>query len=646
LVSYARKPDETISFPFLQVRFQYWLKELRRMVSVVNHQPEIKFADNLKMDEKQQHLPLVHCRECGSMGWGAIKKEEDSHLTTDLNEFYQVFFKHLPKIQFVFPLAENEKVDDPTDIGYVCPVCLKISAKKGSCTSCDNQTLIKCYLPRSISQTRNNRVVSHNDCPMCQTKNGLTILGSRAASLTSVVIDQIMASSFNDDKKLVAFSDSVQDAAHRAGFFSARTYRTNFRIALNAIIQSELTDIFFPELIEKFTNHWKHLMKEDDYVATFIAPNMEWLRDYEYLQQFGHLPNGSKLPNMVDKRIEWEILSEFGYRSRIGRTLEKSSSAVILFEAESLMQLMPQLLEELHNKIGYLKDLTIERLNQFIYGLLTHLKLNGAIYSNELKVFIESNGETFMLNKRLYLPGFTKKSKLPKFLTNNNTGIFETLLKTAPRAQTWHEHWLQKYFPLALGDAHSIYDVILKSLVSNQFLLEFEYRQHKIWGLNPKKLFITKKVKQYQCNMCSHAISIPEQDAEYWQSQECLRPSCNGKYIESSDVEMTYYKKLYQNGSINRIVAKEHTGLLDRDTRESIEKSFINNQHPWHPNLLSATPTLEMGIDIGDLSSVVLCSVPPSPANYVQRIGRAGRKDGNSFNLTIANGDPHDLFFF
>ena len=42
----------------------------------------------------------------------------------------------------------------------------------------------------------------------------------------------------------------------------------------------------------------------------------------------------------------------------------------------------------------------------------------------------------------------------------------------------------------------------------------------------------------------------------------------------------------------------------------------------------------------------MLCSVPPAQANYLQRIGRAGRRDGNALNLTVANARPHDLFFF
>ncbi len=94
------------------------------------------------------------------------------------------------------------------------------------------------------------------------------------------------------------------------------------------------------------------------------------------------------------------------------------------------------------------------------------------------------------------------------------------------------------------------------------------------------------------------------------------------------------------------MIAREHTGLLDRETRQQLEADFMDGSRPWQPNLLSATPTLEMGIDIGELSSLLLCSVPPSQANYLQRIGRAGRRDGDAFNLTLAAGAPHDLYFY
>jgi len=40
---------------------------------------------------------------------------------------------------------------------------------------------------------------------------------------------------------------------------------------------------------------------------------------------------------------------------------------------------------------------------------------------------------------------------------------------------------------------------------------------------------------------------------------------------------------------------------------------------------------------IGDLSTVILSSIPPAQANYAQRAGRGGRKDGNALTVAIAN---------
>ena len=102
----------------------------------------------------------------------------------------------------------------------------------------------------------------------------------------------------------------------------------------------------------------------------------------------------------------------------------------------------------------------------------------------------------------------------------------------------------------------------------------------------------------------------------------------------------------FRSGRLERVFAHEHTGLLERNKREVLEQRYIKGGGVAAPNLLSCTPTLEMGINVGDLSSVVLCSVPPTLSYYLQRIGRAGRKNGNAFNMVVAQGQPHDLYFY
>ena len=59
--------------------------------------------------------------------------------------------------------------------------------------------------------------------------------------------------------------------------------------------------------------------------------------------------------------------------------------------------------------------------------------------------------------------------------------------------------------------------------------------------------------------------------------------------------------------------------------------------------MLVATPTLEMGIDIGDLSAVMLASLPRTVASYLQRVGRAGRLTGNALNLAFVTGRGEHL---
>ena len=89
---------------------------------------------------------------------------------------------------------------------------------------------------------------------------------------------------------------------------------------------------------------------------------------------------------------------------------------------------------------------------------------------------------------------------------------------------------------------------------------------------------------------------------------------------------------------MRRVVAHEHTSLLPDKVRLAVEDAFRDGVGPAVPNVLAATPTLELGIDIGDLSTVMLGSLPRSVASYVQRVGRAGRLTGNALILAFVRG--------
>ena len=84
--------------------------------------------------------------------------------------------------------------------------------------------------------------------------------------------------------------------------------------------------------------------------------------------------------------------------------------------------------------------------------------------------------------------------------------------------------------------------------------------------------------------------------------------------------------------------AAEHSAQLDGQRLRELEQRFKGGEL----NVLSCSTTMEMGVDIGGLSAVIMNNAPPSFTSYLQRAGRAGRRgEGVSFALTLCPSSPH-----
>jgi hypothetical protein len=163
-----------------------------------------------------------------------------------------------------------------------------------------------------------------------------------------------------------------------------------------------------------------------------------------------------------------------------------------------------------------------------------------------------------------------------------------------------------------------------------------EKASQQVQMVNHARVMLAVPRELFRCNRCRNVTTHNVRGV-------CARWRCDGRLEpHRPDPEQNYYIDTYAHREPFRMISNEHSAQLSGTRRMEIERSFKNGQS----DVLVCTPTMEMGVDIGDLPSVFMRNIPPAPSNYAQRSGRAGRKERIALINAFALARAHDTYFF
>ena len=158
-----------------------------------------------------------------------------------------------------------------------------------------------------------------------------------------------------------------------------------------------------------------------------------------------------------------------------------------------------------------------------------------------------------------------------------------------------------------------------------------------LYQVNADQLRLQQNHGVWRCKSCRRLTTrrTPQELCPAWR--------CNG-VLEFVREDQDNYNLQLLDQKYSMLRPEEHTAMVPHEWRERMENLFKGESEAV--NTFVCTPTLELGVDIGMLDAVLMRNVPPLPANYWQRAGRAGRRHRMAVDLTYCRPVSHDRAYF
>ncbi len=651
----------------LSLDVHLWVRELTRIDRTASNTASFRWGDDGVVldagaegdDAATPTFPAIYCRHCGRSGWGVALAPTGADLDTEDSGIRE---RHLRRDERFRPLvhaleedqraADGEQVDD---LAWLVVQERRLVHQRPDDVSMEQGGVVPVLTHRGEDA---GKASADDVCPSCQQPDGIRFLGSAIATLLSVTLSGLFGTEglSPTEKKALVFTDSVQDAAHRAGFVQARSHALTLRAVLREAIGHGRTDLdSLARTVVELAGD------EQDKRYRILAPALADREKFAPFWQKATLPPAnSAVRKRVTKRLLLDIELELGLRSGVGRTLELTGSVVAEVEVapEILLQAARDVLAE-----GNVQDVleafapTDRELVAWARGVVERMRTRGAIDHGWFTRFRQEDGNRWSITggrlRAEGMPGFGRGSSAPGFpRIGGGPAAKDSDLDPIGAAQGWYARWATKCLGVERADAPTLARLLFQKLASRDVVgTLISSSGATTYHLAPTSVVVepaeladlqTGRLR-LACDVCRSETPGTVQVVDQLEGCPCLVARCTGR-LRRRAVEDNFYRRMYEASDIRRVVAREHTSLLPDDVRLHYEQQFKASEPAADaPNVLVATPTLEMGIDIGDLSAVMLASLPRSVSSYLQRVGRAGRLTGNALALAFVTGRGDQL---
>jgi DEAD/DEAH box helicase domain-containing protein len=278
-----------------------------------------------------------------------------------------------------------------------------------------------------------------------------------------VLVTHLFATPYNGDRKLLAFTDSVQDASHHAAFFGARTWRFGVRAALQGLLQgpddAPSLDDLGARLLARAAAESPSL---HDRIARWLPTDLVDLPEaLRHRDRPDDAARQEALWARIAVRLSWEIVQEYGLGARsLGRTLERTGCSTAAPDADDVTRATRALVADIRAQkmLGPRSDEVDEDdVRHLLDALLDRLRVRGGVFHPLLDRYVEDGANRFLLSKRRQplLSPFARGVRPPSFLQGvvHSEG-FESFAPVQATETSWHRDLARRVFrlPVAMID--------------------------------------------------------------------------------------------------------------------------------------------------------------------------------------------------